>query len=167
MAINSFFVDFSERMISFSSSRLLRGTCGTTHRLPVSVVCKKLFDVPALASNSSQLQSVRFATKKAGGSTKNGRDSPGQRLGVKKFGGQIVIPGNIIIRQRGQKFHCGEGVSIGKDHTIFALKPGYVKFQWNSFQKHQIVSVSDMNPNIPKKEYEMVNEERTSMGTHS
>ena len=66
--------------------------------------------------------------KKAGGSSRNGRDSAGRRLGVKKFGGERVIPGNIIIRQRGTKWHPGENVGIGKDHTIFALTEGKVSF---------------------------------------
>ena len=65
-----------------------------------------------------------MAHKKAGGSSRNGRDSDGRRLGVKKFGGEQVIPGNIIIRQRGTKVHPGANVGIGKDHTIFALKAG-------------------------------------------
>lgn len=70
-----------------------------------------------------------MAQKKAGGSTSNGRDSEAKRLGVKVFGGQSVIPGNIIVRQRGTKFHPGEGVGIGRDHTIFAIAPGQVKFR--------------------------------------
>ncbi len=70
-----------------------------------------------------------MAHKKAGGSSRNGRDSAGRRLGVKKFGGEVVIPGNIIIRQRGTKYYPGEGVGIGKDHTIFATVEGRVKFQ--------------------------------------
>ena len=70
-----------------------------------------------------------MATKKAGGSSRNGRDSAGRRLGVKKFGGQIVISGNIIVRQRGTKFHPGLNVGIGKDHTIFATKDGKVTFK--------------------------------------
>ena len=69
-----------------------------------------------------------MAHKKAGGSSRNGRDSSGRRLGVKKFGGEHVIPGNIIIRQRGTKWHPGENVGIGKDHTIFALTEGKVSF---------------------------------------
>lgn len=70
-----------------------------------------------------------MAHKKAGGSSRNGRDSAGQRLGVKKFGGERVVPGNIIIRQRGTKWHPGTGVGLGKDHTIFAVEEGQVKFQ--------------------------------------
>ena len=69
-----------------------------------------------------------MAHKKAGGSSRNGRDSAGRRLGVKKFGGEKVIPGNIIIRQRGTKYYPGENVGIGRDHTIFAMQDGKVKF---------------------------------------
>ena len=70
-----------------------------------------------------------MAHKKAGGSTRNGRDTAGRRLGVKKFGGEFVIPGNIIIRQRGTKYHPGLNVGMGKDHTIFSLVEGHVKFK--------------------------------------
>ena len=69
-----------------------------------------------------------MAHKKAGGSSRNGRDSAGRRLGVKKFGGEAVIPGNIIIRQRGTAWHPGAGVGMGKDHTIFAVVEGRVSF---------------------------------------
>lgn len=69
-----------------------------------------------------------MAHKKAGGSSRNGRDSAGRRLGVKKFGDELVVPGNIIVRQRGTKFHPGENVGMGKDHTLFALTTGKVKF---------------------------------------
>ena len=70
-----------------------------------------------------------MAHKKAGGSSRNGRDSAGRRLGVKKYGGEIVIPGNIIVRQRGTKFHPGDNVGMGKDHTLFALIDGQVAFR--------------------------------------
>ncbi len=69
-----------------------------------------------------------MAHKKAGGSSRNGRDSPGQRLGVKRFGGQMVPAGTIIVRQRGTKFHPGANVGIGKDHTLFATCEGAVRF---------------------------------------
>ena len=69
-----------------------------------------------------------MAHKKAGGSSRNGRDSPGQRLGVKKFGGEIVVSGNIIVRQRGTKFHPGAHVGMGRDHTLFAVVDGAVKY---------------------------------------
>ncbi len=70
-----------------------------------------------------------MAHKKAGGSSRNGRDSPGKRLGVKKFGGEAVIPGNIIVRQRGTKWHPGNGVGLGRDYTIYAVVPGRVQFK--------------------------------------
>jgi large subunit ribosomal protein L27 len=70
-----------------------------------------------------------MAHKKAGGSSRNGRDSPGQRLGVKRFGGQMVPAGSIIVRQRGTKFHPGANVGMGKDHTLFATCDGAVSFR--------------------------------------
>lgn len=70
-----------------------------------------------------------MAHKKAGGSSRNGRDTAGRRLGVKKFGGQKVVSGNIIVRQRGTKFHPGVGVDMGRDHTLFAVKEGMVEFR--------------------------------------
>ena len=69
-----------------------------------------------------------MAHKKAGGSSRNGRDSEGRRLGIKKYGGETVVPGNIILRQRGTKWHPGQGVGMGKDHTIFATVEGKVTF---------------------------------------
>ncbi|MBQ8465410.1 MAG: 50S ribosomal protein L27 [Alphaproteobacteria bacterium] len=81
-----------------------------------------------------------MAHKKSGGSSNNGRDSIGRRLGLKKSGGQAVIPGNIIVRQRGTKYHAGENVGLGKDHTIFALTEGKVKFSKN-FDDKTVVSV--------------------------
>ena len=83
-----------------------------------------------------------MAHKKAGGSTRNGRDSESKRLGVKCFGGEAVKAGNIIIRQRGTKVHPGVNVGIGKDHTIFALKEGKVKFSTKSSGK-KFVSVNN------------------------
>ena len=80
-----------------------------------------------------------MAHKKAGGSSRNGRDSAGRRLGVKKFGNEAVIPGQIIIRQRGTKYHPGDNVGMGKDHTIFAKEPGSVEFSIR--RNRQIVSV--------------------------
>ncbi len=73
-----------------------------------------------------------MAHKKAGGSSRNGRDSAGRRLGVKKYGGEAVVPGNIIIRQRGTKFHPGDNVGLGRDHTIFAKVEGRVAFRRSS-----------------------------------
>jgi large subunit ribosomal protein L27 len=79
-----------------------------------------------------------MAHKKGQGSTQNNRDSAGRRLGVKKFGGETVIPGNIIIRQRGTKVHPGNGVGMGKDHTIFALVEGVVKFDNRSSTQKKV-----------------------------
>jgi len=82
-----------------------------------------------------------MAQKKAGGSSRNGRDSKSKRLGIKKFGGQFVINGNIIVRQRGTKYHNGKNVGLGKDHTLYALKNGFVKFENKSKKKHQCVTI--------------------------
>ena len=80
-----------------------------------------------------------MAHKKAGGSTSNGRDSQSKRLGVKRFGGQVVLAGNILIRQRGTKYHAGENVGIGKDHTLFALTEGHVSFTTKgALNKHTV-----------------------------
>ena len=76
-----------------------------------------------------------MAHKKAGGSTRNGRDTAGRRLGVKKFGGEIVKPGNIIVRQRGTKIHPGNHVGIGKDHSIFSLIKGKVQFKTSKLNR--------------------------------
>ena len=81
-----------------------------------------------------------MAHKKAGGSSRNGRDSAGQRLGVKKFGGEEVVSGNIIIRQRGTTYHPGTGVGLGRDYTIFAVMDGQVKFSKKKGDKN-VVSV--------------------------
>jgi large subunit ribosomal protein L27 len=81
-----------------------------------------------------------MAHKKAGGSSRNGRDSAGRRLGVKKFGGEAVIPGNIIVRQRGTKMYAGQNVGMGKDHTLFAMREGAVKFH-KGLKGRQFVSV--------------------------
>ncbi len=88
-----------------------------------------------------------MAHKKAGGSSRNGRDSAGRRLGVKKFGGERVIPGHILVRQRGTKFHPGANVGIGKDHTIFSMIDGVVRFETISRQKQRIsVYPADVYP---------------------
>jgi large subunit ribosomal protein L27 len=82
-----------------------------------------------------------MAHKKAGGSTKNGRDSESKRLGLKKFGGQAVIAGNIIVRQRGTQYRPGENVGIGTDHTLFAKADGRVAFRKKGPEQHTFVSV--------------------------
>jgi large subunit ribosomal protein L27 len=79
-----------------------------------------------------------MAHKKGAGSTKNGRDSNPKFLGVKKYGGEQVVAGNIIVRQRGSKFHAGNNVGVGKDYTLFALADGVVKFETKTKQKKQV-----------------------------
>lgn len=82
-----------------------------------------------------------MAHKKAGGSTRNGRDSISKRLGVKRFGGQSVTAGNILVRQRGTRFHPGANVGIGHDHTLFATADGVVRFETKGPAKRKVVSV--------------------------
>ena len=89
-----------------------------------------------------------MAHKKAGGSSRNGRDSESKRLGVKRFGGEAVTAGNIIVRQRGTKFHPGANMGLGRDHTLFALSDGYVKFHVGQ-RGRSLVSIVDKNPNTP------------------
>ena len=89
-----------------------------------------------------------MAHKKAGGSSRNGRDSESKRLGVKRFGGEAVTAGNIIVRQRGTKFHPGANMGLGRDHTLFALSDGYVKFHVGQ-RGRSLVSIVDENPNTP------------------
>lgn len=82
-----------------------------------------------------------MAHKKAGGSTRNGRDSESKRLGVKRYGGQAVSAGSIIVRQRGTRFHAGDNVGLGKDHTLFAKADGVVKFEVKGLGKRKYVSI--------------------------
>jgi large subunit ribosomal protein L27 len=82
-----------------------------------------------------------MAHKKAGGSSRNGRDSESKRLGVKRYGGQLVLAGNIIVRQRGTEFHPGENVGLGKDHTLFALVEGHVQFALKGEKRRRTVSI--------------------------
>jgi large subunit ribosomal protein L27 len=82
-----------------------------------------------------------MAHKKGGGSTRNGRESESKRLGVKKYGGEHVIPGNIIVRQRGTEFHAGANVGMGKDHTLFATAEGHLQFAVKGALKRRTVSV--------------------------
>jgi large subunit ribosomal protein L27 len=81
-----------------------------------------------------------MAHKKAGGSSRNGRDSEAKRLGVKLFGGQVALPGNVILRQRGTKWHAGENVGMGRDHTLYATAEGQVTFK-NGWKSRQFVSI--------------------------
>jgi large subunit ribosomal protein L27 len=82
-----------------------------------------------------------MAHKKAGGSTRNGRDSNPKYLGVKRYGGESVLAGNIIVRQRGTRFHAGANVGVGRDHTLFALADGKVRFDHKGYPKRKFVSI--------------------------
>ncbi|MGH8501596.1 MAG: 50S ribosomal protein L27 [Gammaproteobacteria bacterium] len=82
-----------------------------------------------------------MAHKKAGGSTRNGRDSESKRLGVKRFGGEKVLAGNILVRQRGTRFHPGVNVGLGRDHTLFATADGQVRFEKKGVRQRKYVSV--------------------------
>lgn len=84
-----------------------------------------------------------MATKKAGGSSKNGRDSESKRLGVKRYGGQFVLAGNILVRQRGTKFYAGSNVGMGKDHTLFATHDGIVEFS-KGFKGRSFITVNSV-----------------------
>jgi large subunit ribosomal protein L27 len=103
----------------------------------------EVFSIPE-SSGGMSLVFRRWATKKTAGSTKNGRDSNPKYLGVKKFGGEKVEPGNIIVRQRGTRFHPGNYVGMGKDHTLFCLKEGHVRFERNKLTGRKWVHVDPM-----------------------
>ncbi|TFK30264.1 ribosomal protein L27 [Coprinopsis marcescibilis] len=105
--------------------------------------------------SSFGLGSIRTATKRAGGTVNNHGGSPGQRLGVKKFSDEFVIPGNIIVRQRGTLFHPGQHVGIGRDHTIFATAPGYVRFykkKWMRGERRFVGLVLEKGDVLPRDE---------------
>ena len=87
-----------------------------------------------------------MAHKKAGGSSRNGRDTAGRRLGFKKFGGEAVVPGNIIVRQRGTRWHPGDNVGMGKDHTLFALVEGKVEFRKKLGRTYVLVTPAEAAP---------------------
>ena len=124
----------------------------TEHTAQQSILYRVNNKILAPAYN---LQSIRFATKIAGGSVRNGRDSIGKRLGVKKLGGQKVQPGSIIIRQRGKTYHNGENTKLGRDYTLYSVAHGYVHFFWNKHIKHQIVSVTPTNSYLKPKVEQM------------
>lgn len=86
-----------------------------------------------------------MAHKKAGGSTRNGRDSQSKRLGVKRFGDQVVVPGNILVRQRGTRFCAGRGVGMGRDHTLFAKVEGRVKFSVKGPKNKKYISIEPIS----------------------
>ncbi|CAL5418540.1 unnamed protein product [Camellia sinensis] len=97
-----------------------------------------------------------WATKKTAGSTKNGRDSKPKNLGVKKFGGERVIPGNITVRQRGSRFHLGNYVGMGKDHALYAMKEGCVKFERHKLSERKWVHVEPKEGHLLHPAYSSV-----------
>lgn len=137
-----------------SSNMLSRAWAGSSRSWLASTVRSAACAASAAAATAATAPfglawggvSCRTATKKAGGSSKNGRDSPGQRLGVKKFGGQTVLAGNILVRQRGLTFKAGDGVGVGRDYTLFALRPGWVKFSYDVHRKKSYVHIADSSP---------------------
>ncbi|KAL0384089.1 UNVERIFIED_CONTAM: Phenylalanine--tRNA ligase alpha subunit, cytoplasmic [Sesamum radiatum] len=118
------------------------------HKVDLSLIKRNPICRLDVSGEGLSLVFRRWATKKTAGSTKNGRDSLPKNLGVKKFGGERVIPGNIIVRQRGTRFHPGNYVGIGKDHTLYALKEGCVKFERHKLTGRKWVHVE------PKEGYE-------------
>ncbi|KAL7186078.1 hypothetical protein ACSBR2_027937 [Camellia fascicularis] len=115
-------------------------------------------NVPIYSTASGGLSFTfrRWATKKTAGSTKNGRDSKPKNLGVKKFGGERVIPGNIIVRQRGTRFHPGNYVEMGKDHTLYAMKEGCVKFEWHKLSGRKWVHLEPKEGHLLHPAYSSV-----------
>ncbi|KZS88430.1 hypothetical protein SISNIDRAFT_459910 [Sistotremastrum niveocremeum HHB9708] len=103
----------------------------------------------------SRVGQVRTATKRAGGTVRNHGGSPGKRLGIKKFSDQYCVPGNIIVRQRGTQFHPGQHVKMGRDHTIYAVAPGFVRFyteKWMSKQRRFVGLVLERGEKLPRDE---------------
>ncbi|KAG0483839.1 hypothetical protein HPP92_011923 [Vanilla planifolia] len=128
--------------------------------MSLSAICRRMVLKELVSSASVYTSSIeasggdfnlllrRWATKKSAGSTKNGRDSNPKYLGVKKYGGEKVIPGNIIVRQRGTRFHPGDYVGMGKDHTLYALKEGHVRFELHKLSGRKWVHVDPLEGHI-------------------
>jgi len=112
--------------------------------------CSQLFRQSESLPQSEQLRAcfnhsqLRWASKKQGGSTQNTKDSNPKMLGVKLYGGQHCIPGNIIVRQRGTEFHPGANVGLGRDHTIYAMAEGHIKFKYSKLTKRRTISVETL-----------------------
>lgn len=131
-----------------------RRTCGESLLLarqgaapgPAATAAEACSSGSGAAAACTQWQQLRFASKKQGGSTQNTKDSNPKYLGVKLFGGQLCIPGNIIMRQRGTEFHPGANVGMGRDHTIYSLIEGRVKFSRDPRTKRRYISVEPLGP---------------------
>ncbi|KAL3156960.1 hypothetical protein ABBQ38_001219 [Trebouxia sp. C0009 RCD-2024] len=126
-------------MLTVLSGRLAR-RCGPVCRQQVLLFGEA---DPAIEqfSRGQHHSQIRWASKKQGGSTQNTKDSNPKMLGIKLYGGQHCIPGNIIVRQRGTEYHPGANVGMGRDHTIYALTEGYVKFAYNKLKKRRTIGV--------------------------
>ena len=131
-------------MLRFCLKNNTTNNCNTNNPTRASLLSSLLSSfsfVVVGGEQPQQPQRVRLASKKAGGSTSNGRDSNPKFLGIKKYGGELVRPGNIIARQRGTKWHPGENCGIGTDHTLFSLVDGKVKFTKNRVKGRTIVKI--------------------------
>ena len=142
---------FLDRKFQATGCRQLTQKLQSLHAIASQPSLFSMANSTILAHPAYNLQSVRFATKKAGGSVRNGRDSIGKRLGVKKLGGQKVQPGTIIIRQRGTTYHSGENTKLGRDYTLYSISHGFVRFFWDKSIKRQIVSVTPTNSYLKEK----------------
>ncbi|CAB5185531.1 mitochondrial 54S ribosomal protein bL27m [Rhizophagus irregularis] len=139
-------------MSSISLSNVSRSLRQVYYKKPIPISIKYKNEFLLQKQNEVNTIQQRWATKKAGGSSHNNRDSPGKRLGIKKSDGEYVKAGNIIVRQHGTKFHPGEHVKIGKDFTIQALQPGYVKFYTypERPERRYIGIIFDPNDKLPR-----------------
>lgn len=109
--------------------------------------------ISSTGSDLHPVQQQRWATKHGGGRSKNGRDSIGKRLGIKKQNGNLVKAGNILVRQRGSSYHAGENVGTGKDYTLYALQPGHVRFQTFSLRRRTFVHIDPLPKVDPAPEF--------------
>jgi large subunit ribosomal protein L27 len=131
---------------------MLRLQSQTVRQQVSRLLCRSFEDTLSAGGANTELSTAastvqrRWASKKQGGSTQNNKDSLPKMLGIKLYGGQRCIPGNIIIRQRGTEFHPGPNVGMGRDHTIFALTEGRVKFSYNKLSKRRTISVEPLAP---------------------
>ncbi len=124
------------RRAAFSLTGIPQNEPRNGHRQSFSIQIIEIDTLPLSAQYG--VRQAYMAHKKGGGSTRNGRDSNSQRLGVKRFGGELVKAGNIIVRQRGTQFHPGPNVGMGRDHTLFALEDGILEFRFASKEKQYV-----------------------------
>ncbi|KAL0026260.1 hypothetical protein WJX77_006630 [Trebouxia sp. C0004] len=138
-------------MLAAVSARCTRQGAGVVRQL--SLLLEEAFPQADHLSRGHSHSQIRWASKKQGGSTQNTKDSNPKMLGIKLYGGQHCIPGNIIVRQRGTEYHPGISVGLGRDHTIYALTEGYVKFAYNKLTKRRTISV-ELLPQHQQQQHE-------------